>query len=221
MLEFHDCEINYNSIKSGLSGALSNQTGFSPSYTIDINYADCYEVSYNDIMMRKIGDVILTDLVNGSKIEGDYASVAQNDNAALANEVKYRTEPYTARFLGTAINQLAGHITADMESLFNRAILGNIYTYSLTQIASEVDDLLKGNLIKTGMTIKEYVKESQNRKRERELKATAPNGNIYEDDEEVEKPKRPANSTINTGINIDTKKPSGNIFNKSTIANNI
>ena len=61
LLEFHNCEINYNSIKSGWS-ELNNQTGITPTYTIDISYDDCYEISYNEHMMRKIGDVIATDI---------------------------------------------------------------------------------------------------------------------------------------------------------------
>ena len=60
MIEFHNCEFDYNSIKSGW-GEVNNQTGFNPTYTIEISYGDCYEISYNEHVMRTIGDVIATD----------------------------------------------------------------------------------------------------------------------------------------------------------------
>jgi hypothetical protein len=60
MLEFHDCEFSYNSLKSGF-GDVNNQLGFKPTYSIEISYGDCYEVSYNEHLMRKIGDIIKTD----------------------------------------------------------------------------------------------------------------------------------------------------------------
>ena len=54
-------EFNYNSIKSGWS-ELSNEEGFAPKYTIDISYNDCYEISYNELLLKTIGDVIQTDI---------------------------------------------------------------------------------------------------------------------------------------------------------------
>lgn len=208
MIEFHDCEFNYNSIKSAWS-ELNNVDGISPKYTIDITYADCYEISYNNIMMRAIGDVILTDMINASKQDSAYESKAQGDdgqyttikslsadkipvsslidavtigNAAKSRliatfgnlgersidsarsdstYVKYK-EVYEPGFLANAVGQVAGHLVADTKSLVNRALLGNIYTLSLTQIGSELSDLAKGNLIKTGMTAGQYLKKFEN-----------------------------------------------------------
>ena len=238
MIEFHDCEINYNSIKSGWS-ELNNETGFSPKYTIEINYSDCYEVSYNNMMMRQIGDVIITDLLNSVENDNMYSSIAQSDNIKQLTEFKNRAETaaddviqlitnndnkkilyfgsladsiigknlsskeideyknkvdgpitvqhkyeYKPGFITTALGQVAGHFVKDVKSLFTKAVLGNLHTYSLTQIGSQLSEAAKGNLIKTGMTVAQYINNSKN--------------NSY----------KPG-------------KPSGNIFNKDTVANNL
>ena len=83
MIEFHDCEFNYNSIKSAWS-EVNNVDGISPKYTIDITYADCYEISYNNIMMRTIGDVILTDMINAADNDAAYDSNPQSDDIQYA-----------------------------------------------------------------------------------------------------------------------------------------
>ena len=64
MIEFHNCEIDYNSIKSGL-GTLTNKEGAQHEYTIDIMFDDCYERNYNAFMMRTIGDMIMYDSGDG------------------------------------------------------------------------------------------------------------------------------------------------------------
>lgn len=234
MIEFHDCEISYNSIKSGW-GEMSNETGFSPKYTIDISYNDCYEISYNDIMMRKIGDVILTDLLNNAT-DSYYESKPQIASEQQSNELMNRiyiyepTEPknkdgriiyfgnlgtrkgkqtdeisemykyeYKPGFLATAAGQVAGHFVKDVKSLFTKAILGNIHTYSLTQIGTQISEASKGNLIKAGMTVSQYIK---NAKQRNETKGK-PNGDIFPD------------------AISDIHKPVGNIFSKNTLANNL
>lgn len=221
MIEFHDCEFGYNSVKSGWS-ELNNENGFAPKYTIDISYSDCYEISYNDMMMRQIGDVILTDLLNNDH-ESKYISKPQTNNVEQENELSNRTYIYEVTdnsykdgriiyfgnlaerngkqtdtitelykyeykpgFLANAVGQVAGHFVKDVKSLYTKAILGNLHTYSLTQIGSQLSEASKGNLIKTGMTIAQYAKQAQQRKDMR-----------------------------------TDKKPTGNIFNKSTLANNI
>lgn len=159
MLEFHDCEINYNSAKSGWS-EMTNETGISPKYTIEIGYSDCYEISYNEIMMRKIGDVILTDMLNRTD-EKAYESKPQYDEMTQSYELKKRSDPEIG-FIGSALNQVAGHLAKDIKSLFSRAVLGNIHTASLTQIGTQLSEAAKGNLIKTGMTVAQYIKTGKN-----------------------------------------------------------
>lgn len=244
MIEFHDCEFNYNSVKSAWS-TIDNQTGMTPTYQIDISYDDCYEISYNDIMMRTIGDVILTDLVNASENKSDYISNPQVDNRALLDakindnevsdftfltkkpgdtlsntnvvtrfgnlstrhgkqsdsiDIDYKVE-YEPGFIGNAVGQIAGHLVDDVRSKINRAILGNLYTYSLTQFRDQVKDFLGGNLIKTGMSINEYVKEAKARKDANNKQK--PNGDIFPEPE----PRVPLTPR--------------NLYSHSTIANNL
>ena len=163
MLEFHDCEFNYNSIKSGWS-ELDNQGGVSPTYTIDISFADCYEISYNDIMMRKIGDVILTDLVNGSTNNNDYISYSQNDIESQKSQLKGKTYPYTHGFVETAVGEVVGHVTSMATDWVKQKIMGNIFGFSLTSLAKDAQSLLQGDIIRTGMTIGQFAREQKNKK---------------------------------------------------------
>jgi hypothetical protein len=242
MLEFHDCEFNYNSVKTGWT-EINNEAGFSPKYTIDISYNDCYEISYNDIMMRKIGDVILTDLLN-SPADIKYESYPQKDNNMLLSELKSRAflpkfediqnnqEDYKAGikisylgnlgertgkptedinintkyeyqpgFLTNASGQFVGHFVKDTTSLFTKAVLGNIHTYSLTQIGNQLAELSEGNLIKSGMTAGQYIRQAEQRYENRNPKK--PSGDIF------------------PNVEVIHKKPIGNIFSKKTLANNI
>jgi hypothetical protein len=54
-LEFHNCEISMDSIKSGYS-QLNNGTGFEQEFTIDIYFDECYENEYNPYIMNMFGD---------------------------------------------------------------------------------------------------------------------------------------------------------------------
>ena len=269
MIEFHDCEFNYNSVKTAWS-TLDNQTGIQPTYQIDISYNDCYEVSYNDIMMRTIGDVILTDLVNNSLNADDYNSTIQTDSdktllnakispnydenpiVTLSTEefkksipghekssaidglsnamnsiasgfmpnmittfgnlekrkgkqsdnvnVEYKID-YEAGFIGNAIGQVVGHAKQWIKSKINRAVMGNLYTFSLTQMRDQARDLLQGNLIKTGMSIAEYVREANARKEEKNK--PKPNGDIFPEP------------------NKQTPLTPRNLYSGSTVANNL
>ena len=198
MLEFHDCEFNYNSSKSAWSD-IDNTVGIAPTYTIEISYKDCYEVSYNDIMMRTIGDVILTDMPRTSDA---YESHAQTDSNAQAKLIKDKTYPYKSNFLVNMGEQLGSVVVHDVKNIVKKGILGNIYGYSLTNVVNYGKDVLNGNIIqvlqksgvdingaatKGGQSVKDWVKR-----------------NLY------------ASQKKQTTSN----KPSGNIFNSSTIANN-
>jgi hypothetical protein len=206
MIEFHDCEFNYNSIKSGW-GELDNQVGVVPSYTIDITFADCYEVSYNDIMMRTIGDVILTDLINGSKNDNDYISVAQTDNASQRAQLKEKTYPYDKGFLGNMIDQAVGHLKSDVKDWVNQKLMGNIYGFSLTGTVNSVKDFLQGDIIKTGMSISQFAREQKNKRQDRRLRNADPSDkNIF--------------SNSNSATNKSQNKI-GNIFTDKTIVNNL
>jgi hypothetical protein len=260
MIEFHNCEFDYNSIKSGYS-EISNQTGVNPTFTIDINYDDAYEISYNSIMMRTIGDVISTDTMTAVLKDGDntrdFSSKEQEDDNQQMDIYKKRLEEYWPTlisqlqgdinnniypepvpstfefdnniygkkkrlldlgdsFVGNALEQVAGKFVGDVKSKLTKAILGNLYTFSLTKLKDQAKSLMKGDVIAAAQSVKQYIKDAEQRKAARNKQPAEgniynsvggwtrvkPEGDIYPNDV----PKR--------------EKTSGNIFNKSTIANN-
>ena len=193
MFEFHNCEIDYNSIKSGWN-EINNSDGFTPVYTIEIKYDDCYEVSYNEFMMRQIGDVITTDL--GLAIE----SIAQEDSQIQSDELAKRANPHDKGLIGNTIGQLVGAGKNWLEDKAERALLGNLHTYSLTQIGSQLKSAMQGNVFSTVQAAKDYIKEANERKA---VKETA-SGNLF--------PQQKAAMKV---------KAKGNIFKDVTIVNNI
>lgn len=89
LIEFHNCEFDYNSLKSGYE-SLTNKEGFANEFSIDIMFDDCYEHTYNSIMMRTIGDVITTDTAmivynDGGQGTLNTISVAQGDEFSYYN----------------------------------------------------------------------------------------------------------------------------------------
>ena len=239
LLEFRDCEFNYNSVKSGW-GDINNQTGFTPTFTIDINYNDCYEESYNEIMMRKIGDVILTDTyaavlenndgenISQSKFKSDPQVFDKNQNDGVQNRTnnvskntkysqKSTEEIYSFGNLGDinhfekAVNENSSKIVKESEiekpgflgniakelyytgrqhvdnllyektgysTNIKRAIMGNLYTYSLSNMGMQLDQALKGHITTTGLTVKQYIDNAQARAAAK-VKTSNNLGNLY------------------------------------------
>lgn len=62
LIEFRNCEFDYNSAKSPFATLNTSDAPFSPEYTITINYDDCYESRYNEIMQEIITDFINIDI---------------------------------------------------------------------------------------------------------------------------------------------------------------
>lgn len=95
LIEFHNCEFDYNSLKSGYE-TLTNKEGFANEFTIDIMFDDCYEHTYNSIMMRTIGDVITTDtamIVYSDGNQGTYNGASREQGKIGA---KYNSDTYKA-----------------------------------------------------------------------------------------------------------------------------
>ena len=59
-IEFHNCEISIDSIKSGYDN-MSNDEGVQQEFTIDIYFDDCYENEYNQFILKAFGDMFLWD----------------------------------------------------------------------------------------------------------------------------------------------------------------
>jgi hypothetical protein len=78
-IEFHNCEIDYGSGRTGLS-TLKNSEGVAPEYTIDIYFDDCYETRYNEFLDRGFGDMIALDTYVSITSEGS-ADYEYSENA--------------------------------------------------------------------------------------------------------------------------------------------
>jgi hypothetical protein len=232
MLEFHNCEIDYNSIKSGIS-ELSNEIGLQPKYSIDIKYDDCYEISYNEFLMERIGDIILSDFntIQNTKNAVDKLGVETNSkdveisNTAYFNDVNKnvqqaglnkRFNPFDKGLIGNAVNQLVSTGVNYVEDKIERVLLGNLHTYSLTRIGSQVKDVLDGNIIKTVQAAKDYIDDSK--KRKENAHKTPPTNNIstnnkhdrpVEFDNDITGP----NNKLFDDKVSDKEQPSGNIMN--------
>ena len=62
LIEFRNCEFDYNSAKSPFATLNTSEAPFSPEYTITINFDDCYESRYNEIMQQVVTDFINIDI---------------------------------------------------------------------------------------------------------------------------------------------------------------
>jgi hypothetical protein len=86
-IEFHNCEIDYNSFKSAY-GSLSNEAGVEPTYTIDIYFDDCYENRYNEFIAGDVGDLIAWDttcmILNGLQSSLSYSL---NDSLSYLKDI--------------------------------------------------------------------------------------------------------------------------------------
>lgn len=112
MIEFHDCEFNYNSIKSGFN-ELNNQEGFAPTYTIDITYKDCYDISYNSLLVNTIGDVIKTDIYQAIMDDSDDVSNTLDVENSLANINNKVTQQSTKSSINNTINSVNNNLLQD------------------------------------------------------------------------------------------------------------
>ena len=154
-IELHNCEIDYNSSKSGY-GDFSLTEPKSPEYEIIIKYDDAFENRYNEFMMREIGDFVETDLIEQSGLTP--MSYEQYDNEWYYNLLAKRT--HKKGFLENVTGQLLGEAIDAGESLVKSAYLGNFYHTSLSQIKDQVKDLMSGNLFGTFNAIQDYAEHA-------------------------------------------------------------
>ena len=186
MIEFHNCEIDYNSIKSGL-GTLTNKEGTQHEYTIDIMFDDCYERNYNAFMMRTIGDMIMYDSGVGESKAQDKVRDIGDELWWRMNEAETRmnywidyslSDDYTILYpttlpghpgsrsnssggaLNNAINEVGGMAKEEIKSVANRLFLGNLYTYSISKLSDQLKGVLRGQVFNTMKAVDDYTGSS-------------------------------------------------------------
>lgn len=159
-IEFHNCEIDQNSGRTGFS-QISNVDGIKPEYTIDIYYDDCYEYSYNEFLMRQLGDVIaidsaVYDLYDRSK--DDVESKAQEDMNKYFAEFEKRSDLYKSKsFVEGVASELAGSGMRFLKNTVKKITLGNIYSFSLSKFNDQIKSLGQGHVWNSVSAVKSYI----------------------------------------------------------------
>lgn len=189
-IELHNCEIDYGSSKTPYS-SLNNKDGLSPEYTIDIHFDDCYESRYNEFAVSEFGDYII-DILGKDKVEDgvskNFAKATQYEASIAATGAEDNSHgiantwdnPYATRsrrldgfpaapkvkkegFLMNAVDQLVSTGMSVVDSFFKKAVLGNLYTFSLTRIGSQLKQLGQGDILTSVRNVEEYVRDHKHR----------------------------------------------------------
>ena len=162
--EFHDCEIDPTSFKSGL-GEMSNETGFGMEPTISIMYNDCFVSGYNDQLCRCIGDLVKSDLDSRFILDNYDSITGEEDNNAWEREEtrisEHREIEDSQRVVMTAFNKgtkkksfvektidnITGIAKNTAKKIVRKAYLGNVYGASLADISGNVQQIASGDIV--------------------------------------------------------------------------
>jgi hypothetical protein len=204
--EFHGCEIDYNSSRSGVA-ELSNEQGTVPKYSIDINYDDMYEIRFNEFMGAYASDLmgdtspvaIVGDESTPKYLAKESSSKETNESEQIAdspsNELpSVKTATYTEP--GTTwVDQLIGAGKSIISSKLNSIYLGNLNGISISRIEQQAGNLK--DLWGTVGAIKSYTSKSSGG-------IGKADGNIFTDSAQLD---------------VTHIKRLGNIFKSNTVLN--
>ena len=156
-IEFHNCEIDQNSCGSAFS-TISNVEGLTPEYTIDIYFDDCYEYSYNEFLMRQLGDVIAIDSsLYGLGMDG-VQSAPQEGIDAYYTELEKRSDIYKSKtFVESVASELTGSGMRFLKNTVKKITLGNIFSFSLSKFSDQIKALGQGHIWNTVSSVKSYI----------------------------------------------------------------
>ena len=178
-IEFHNCEIDYNSARNGYS-VLDNIEGSYPIHAIDIYFDDCYETRYNEFMMKDIGDMIARD----SEVYDYSAGVGQGSvEVTPPKPAKHSTTELEARStmyqsvgpVTNAAKELIGFGTRWLKSQAKHLVLGNMHGLSISKVKDQVDAMTLGHLWSTVSAVKQYTDNKKSAK----TKYVTKIGNIF------------------------------------------
>ena len=116
-IEFHNCEIDYNSSKS--FDEINNEEGYSPEYTITIKYDTAYEERYNNTLNMIIGDFYKWDI--------EYND-SNNDNAGYRSDnLTGNTDQFDFKTMSLDIKELENARASNIFDEIKRIVPGNLY----------------------------------------------------------------------------------------------
>jgi hypothetical protein len=134
-LEFHNCEINIDSLKSGYA-AVNNETGFEQTFTIDIYFDDIYEHEYNPQLLRGFGDLFIADAWTASRNARGEVTNAFPSMSEVAKELqKNGQQAQTLTDIGQ--QKLNNLIKWNANSLYDG--IANLITYGQWDTLSDED----------------------------------------------------------------------------------
>ena len=179
--EFHGCEIDYNSSKSGWSD-LNNAQGSVPKYDIEIFFDDMFETRYNEFSDAVISDVQNDDVAH--IYDDDLVPVNIEDNETIAGEMTDPTTGEESQLIMPKIssnstinsilnnptkteyvapdngilNQLLGAGKSWLNTKIKKIYLGNLNGLSIANIGRQLGQALEGNLWATINNVNGYIK---------------------------------------------------------------
>lgn len=139
-IEFRNCEINMDSIKSGYS-SLNNEEGFAQDFAIDIYFDDCYEYEFNPFLASSFGDYFVWDSQNWNittqswYVMGNIPVMQTNINDDMNKRINYsgqiaEKDPNSNVWKiiqKTAINKLESAVKNFKDTAIGGVGLGNIF----------------------------------------------------------------------------------------------
>lgn len=163
-IEFHNCEFDYNSSKGNM-GSVSNMEGFNPEYNIDILFDDCYEVRYNESLLKEVGDLIEWDMIDVDNITSNNTPDINNvkdDNddqpqqSPQKNMLDKKINIYNTEDSNNITNQIVGE-DVSLGNLYNTKNTGDeqpaygFMNNMINQIVGVGEDALRGIVKKAAL----------------------------------------------------------------------
>jgi len=167
-IEFHNCEIDYNSARNGFA-VLDNIEGSYPIHAIDIYFDDCYETRYNEFMMKDIGDMIARDSTvydySTGIGQGSVEVTPQKPAKHSTTELEARSTMYqSVGPVTNAAKELIGFGTRWLKSQAKHLVLGNMHGLSISKVKDQVDAMSLGHLWSTVSAVKQYTDNKKSAK---------------------------------------------------------
>lgn len=171
--EFHGCEIDYNSSKSGW-GELDNAAGSVPKYNIDIYFDDVFETRFNEFIGTTITDVIgdnsaymfdnnlevaqLESISTDDKTSKEYSEPGKWPNIQGPQHVGSNMFGAKPRGVSGILDQLVGTGEEWVNSKLRKIYLGNMNGLSISKLNRQIDQALDGDLWGTVHNVANYVR---------------------------------------------------------------
>lgn len=172
--EFHGCEFDYNSSKSGW-GELDNAIGSIPKYNIEIFFDDVFETRFNEFIPMTITDVIGDDMpyIFGDDLSStkttewtppkiddpEYSKPTGWPHFQGPQSVGTNMFGATPRGKSGLIDQLVGAGTSWANTKLKKIYLGNMDGLSISKIGQQINQFLDGDLWGTVNNVTNYVRK--------------------------------------------------------------